>query len=108
MLPSVGRREVIVSTTTALLASQNPSAPKLEPAERAYPLTTPLPIAIDAADDRDYGHLQLPNGLRVLLVSGSAERSELALTVRCGSLDDPAEFEVPLRPCNPGGNQPGL
>ena len=95
LLPSVGRREVLVSTTTALLAARNTSsaAPKLAPVERAYPLITPLSIAVDDADDRDYGYLQLPNGLRILLVSGSAERSELALTVRCGSLDDPAESE---------------
>ena len=88
LLPSVGRREVLVSTTTALLAARNTSAaPQVAPVERAYPLITPLSIAVDDADDRDYGYLQLPNGLRVLLVSGSAERSELALTVRCGSLD---------------------
>ena len=91
--PALGRREALVSTTTALLAARSASAATLAPVERAHPLTTPLSIAVDDADDRDYGYLQLPNGLRVLLVSGSAERSELALTVRCGSLDDPAEFE---------------
>jgi len=88
----LGRREVVASTTMALLADRSASAAEVAPVERAYPLITPLPIAA-GADERDYGYLQLPNGLRVLLVSGSAERSELALTVRCGSLDDPAEFE---------------
>ena len=81
------RRDALLSTTALLSASSLP------PTQRAPALLTPSPIAIDAADGRDYGYLQLANGLRCLLVCGPSERSELALTVRCGSLDDPLEFE---------------
>ena len=65
------RRDALLSTTALLSASSLP------PTQRAPALLTPSPIAIDAADGRDYGYLQLANGLRCLLVRGPSERSEL-------------------------------
>ena len=82
------RRDALLSTTALLSASSLPPTQL-----RAPVLLTPSPISFDAADGRAYGYVQLANGLRCLLVCGPSERSELALSVRCGSLDDPAEFE---------------
>ena len=84
--PWLPRRDLLVSTT-ALFSLQTPALPLL-----ATSLGTPLPIALGAADGREYGFVRLPNGLRALLVSGGA-RCEIALTVQCGSLDDSDEFE---------------
>eukprot|EP00965_Chrysotila_dentata_P036764 1223632-Pleurochrysis_carterae.AAC.2 len=74
-------------------ALADPHAP-LETAQRSsegilYWLT-PLPDL--PGSTRTYAHLQLPNGLRCVIGSGG-ERVEFAMTVSCGSLDDPADAE---------------
>ncbi len=54
----------------------------------------PLPVEIIKSpnDDRDYRYLELPNQLKVVLVSdASSDKSAAALTVFRGSLHDPKE-----------------
>ena len=60
-------------------------------------LATPLPITVDAADDRTYGYLSLPNGLRCLLVSGGARYRGSSRSRGGGVLPSGAGSKLPER-----------
>ena len=104
LLPDVPRRELLVAsllTGSALgpphrrLASA--AAPPPAASAGAPPLGLPagfVPLAGTGTDGREYGHLRLPNGLPIALVSTpDTDRFELAYTVSCGSLSDPPHAE---------------
>jgi len=60
----------------------------------ATPVAGPLSVEIIKSpnDDRDYRYLELPNQLKVVLISdASSDKAAAALTVFRGSLHDPAE-----------------
>lgn len=55
---------------------------------------TPVEIIKSASDDRQYQYLELPNKLRVLLISDSnAEKAAASLDVHVGSGQDPAGYQ---------------
>lgn len=83
---------VLAVTAVVALLSGCASSPEVLP---EYQLTSPQvrdDIIKSPNDSRDYRHLVLPNGLKVLLVSDpKADKSAASLSVYRGSFDDPED-----------------
>jgi secreted Zn-dependent insulinase-like peptidase len=85
-LPGIAQWGLYLAMLFALAACQMPKeAPQARPPQAAEVIVSP-------ADERAYRYLELPNQMRVLLVSDpAADKAAAALDVNVGSRQDPAD-----------------
>lgn len=95
-LQPLNRRALLSSTAAAAAAPAIPTA-ALQPSIAAQPVPPPsVPFDEIAGPQpgRRYAFVTLPSGLRCIVCSDEAiTRCEIAVTVGCGSLDDPPSIE---------------